>query len=1260
MPANKSANPNAFSVWTSTISFIAVLALLLPGCSGGGGDPASPDITGEDTPGIEDSQLTGASEPSEIQGNKAVWGMWDVIITEEAGLEIIPVRGVQYALDVNMFLQPPAGSLDNIGINIVNMEKLWNAGDVIVDVSLSHPFDGLTQFTGFDVLGVFIGTGSLVANSDTGLHYSAPRINPILKNADGYTRWMNPLEFTTPGLLGFTEGALGNKNVFWNSSLNPYKYFANGLGTTESIYNHFQSGVSISNRGSFITGTTNTRRYDLDFPMVGGFPDVRFQYVVVASWAEPTIIPPGSIPGDFPNKANMQEAFHVDVSTVGSTLYWNNMDDNGGNLYLTLEVYDWQGMGNTSGVAGEISQIVVESPNEFINQSNKLVFYPGDWIEQPKAAANSANLFLDLGQVNPQGPCPYDNDILITIVTREQADYNNGLGGAYPTQAVLSGYTRFFYDFGNVCNDPPVVYFDNCPENNLKVANKTFKWIGEDDVTPNEDLDFRYKLDDGPWSAWEVDLTQGYFENIPEGTHTVYVECRDSDGQVGMDYCDFTVQLPPEPQPPTVEFINCVNYVRTAVFTFNLDISDDFTQISFIKVRYSLNGGAWVNMPDGSTSITLNGLTSGGPNQLIVEVEDLDTMVDQAQCDFNVNFKPNVLIDNCPVLDLNVDNYTFSWTGTDPELDPLEYSYKLDTNPWSAWNAANSTNLTGLGSGAHTFYVRVRDITGGTDQTTCVFDVNFAPTISINNPPVQDVNTTSYLFTWTASDDLDSPLTMSYNVELDGVWQGWQNGITQYNWTVLPSGTRSFKVRVRDNGNPQLWAEDSLSFLVNYKPSVSVTNCPGGVWPSSDITMTWLGSDDNTPPAGLSYRWRLDAGAWSSWQLGTMSFPYTGLADGSHTFEVQARDTGNPQLVCSTIPATCGSCTFTIDSSCANPPPDVTGFVATDAGFGLNNREVQLNWDAIPGCVDWFDIEWREFSLTTFTYSWAPVQSVDGLQTGYLHTSARYGGTSNPIEYRIRARNVTGTSPSWTYVTGYPPLRNIYLAQWCWAEDSSGTNAATTWARAAFDFAAANEFWNKYGINFVSKNPGNFFWITDPEYQDLTGGEASTMHQTYGRVQQPDAINMYYVRYANGSLGTGYCVSWCPGFNSTTQNIYIVLAQNSSGSGNPIVSSHELGHGMARQWDIYQLDGNRNLIEDDPQTCLADDTWCTSPPATPWMFCDDLADYPYNPGASGKTPKQLMWYSFSGRPVADYDIIASQWTYHGWWISNYESNYPYP
>ena len=1274
MPVEKTLRSDfRYRTMQVVICFLA-LVMLMTGCGKKGGEnPAVPDVQ-SDTTASDTPALTGAADfdyPESIpgaHGGKALWGYYDISWSDESGFQVIPLRGVDYTFNINQFIQPPVNPLDTFQIKMINMEKLFLTGEVEVELSVRHPFPGMEEFTAFDLIGVVIGTGTYIAGSNTDIIYANPAFDPVLKNADGYTRWFNQAEFPIEGILGYTPGDLGNQGQTWGSTVNAYKYFAHGIYPTQSVPNYFHNASSISNRGAFRTSDNPSRNYKLDFPIVNGQLDVRFQYAFIVSWVEPNHIPPTNIPGDFPAEANMQEAFACDISTAGSTLYWNNMYDSGGDLVLTLEVFDWQLMTSPGGLVGQINSVILDSPDEFINGGNALSFHTGNWTQYDGSAPNSLKLVLEVDSVQPQGPCPYDNDVLITIVTGELGDYSNGLTFPHPEYGILSGYARLFYDMGNICNDPPILEFVNCPENGmLNVKNKTILWRGVDDVTPNKLLDFRFKLDNEPWSDWQTDRTQANLENLTEDDHVFWVECRDYDGQVSQSKCEFLVYIPPISNPPNVNFSNCTQYIHDVDHTFNLNISDDTTPISEMKVRFNLDATGWFDMPDGTTALDFYGLDPVMYHELIVEVEDKDGYKDQAICNFSVNFDPSVIIENCPAQDHNANSIIFQWSGGDPDPDVLNYETKLDTAPWMDQGASTTLTLLGLSSGNHVFYVRVSDGADGTDQDQCNFRINLPPTVNITNCPPADINITSYVFNWGATDDLDSPLTLEYNLELDGIWNGWQTGISSYNWAPLASGPHTFRVRVRDSGNPQLWTEDLCNFSVNFAPNVVIDNCPLNYVMADYYTFNWTGSDDIDGPATLSYSWRLDGAAWSAWQVGLNSIFLPGLTDEWHIFEVAVQDTGNPPLTCHGPPDVCAMCNFEVNSAAAILPGDVPMFNASDGDLTIPQyRRVHLTWTPAFGMVDWYDIE-RENYIDGTGWVWEPLVTVLGTATDYYDADARYSGPVDPINYRIKARNTSGPSINWIYDTGFPRPREVYLAFWCWAEDNLGTNAVTTWARAAADFNDTNYFWNQYGVNFVLAHPGNFNWMTNPAYRNLSGGEASMMHSDYGW-NFPKAINVYFVNETSpGRTWGAFCSVYCPGILHNTQNMYIADASQTRGippNEYEIVLAHELGHGMARIWDQYLLDtlGNGDGIYDasDGTSCLTTNTWCTAPPpGGPWMFCDDNACYPSAPGASGKIPKQLMWYSFA-TPVEDYDLYETQWFWVDWWLSNFEANYPFP
>ncbi|HDS31001.1 MAG TPA: hypothetical protein ENN67_08165, partial [Firmicutes bacterium] len=143
------------------------------------------------------------------------------------------------------------------------------------DISLTHPFETKPQLSGFDVKGILITPGTLAV----GPLVFADSDETELENADGYTRWWNPTEFTQPGLLGYTHGNLANSpGASLTATINPYKLFADILPATGSLALVSDAPLdSHMGRAVFSAGMTNTRRYRIRFPMDPG-PKVMYGY----------------------------------------------------------------------------------------------------------------------------------------------------------------------------------------------------------------------------------------------------------------------------------------------------------------------------------------------------------------------------------------------------------------------------------------------------------------------------------------------------------------------------------------------------------------------------------------------------------------------------------------------------------------------------------------------------------------------------------------------------------------------------------------------------------------------------------------------------------------------------------------------------------------------------------------------------------------------------------------------------------------------
>ncbi len=345
---------------TSRFSYLSLITLLATiialGCSGSANNDAGNPMSPDNWPG----DLTANREVTTSAGSHVLWGTWEIHI-ESTTLEvdIIPLRGASFNANITQFMQPPAAPINLIGVYIDSGASNISNGLFAVDISLSHPFPGMGQFSGFDVRGVFIADGSVSSLHYGGLTYADEDEGRLL-NADGWTRWWNPSEFTSYGtIFGYTPGSFSTPGFQGTASLNGYKYYCDGLGAEDELV------IDPDTRGFFSTVPgVNTRRFLIQFPSDGITPEVKFNYAVDASWDPPD---PDSIPNctpdDYSLSANCQEAYQISVADAGSTAWFVDSANNGGDLLFDITVYDWQSVENPDGVPGEVAAISIESPD---------------------------------------------------------------------------------------------------------------------------------------------------------------------------------------------------------------------------------------------------------------------------------------------------------------------------------------------------------------------------------------------------------------------------------------------------------------------------------------------------------------------------------------------------------------------------------------------------------------------------------------------------------------------------------------------------------------------------------------------------------------------------------------------------------------------------------------------------------------------------------------------------------------------------------
>lgn len=466
--------------------------------------------------------------------NAQLWGFWHVSIDPDSNtVDIIPLRGVEFAANVNTFLEPGGKPKNNLGIKVIHGESDFPNGLVVVDVSLTHPLP-YPQYSGFDVRGILIHNGTTLSKSDSSVTYGVTgnTNDAVLLNADGWTRWWNPQEFLTPGILGYKKGALSNFDKKPTAVINGYKCFADGLGATDNYREFVTKSENNKNRCWFTSGSTNTRRYRIQFPV--GQP-IKYDYCVFACWEEPDPAASGDPgkyeAGDFAISANCQEAFHLVVDTSGSNAYYVNPTTKGGKLNLKLEVFDWQAHLKGGSVNNEIAEIRIESRSSLINTANNTFVVQSSELPALNIGGSALSSTYNIDITNLNLTSSGDEQLLISVLSKAPSDYDSGFGAIFPGGAPLAAYTFAKVTIGNIlpCPIPTVTKmtpnaamintslndaliegmdFEYGPKLGVKLVSGSTQIIGTDikNVT-NQTLTADFNLMGAPANVYDVVVT---------------------------------------------------------------------------------------------------------------------------------------------------------------------------------------------------------------------------------------------------------------------------------------------------------------------------------------------------------------------------------------------------------------------------------------------------------------------------------------------------------------------------------------------------------------------------------------------------------------------------------------------------------------------------------------------------------------------------------------------------------------------------------
>jgi len=409
------------------VTFVIVIAAITLGCSSGMPGPIQQDL----------------DNPAPVQaldpGDTHLWGLFQITIDPETfKVESVPMRNVMFTANVTTFMnQNPLAMTFNINGIIPGPDYI----DVDIDVGLTHPFPGMPHYNGYDVRGIFMGDGSSAMLYNPELLYPMPGVDQMMLideadgfgGPDGYSRWYNVREFSIGGvaLFDYTHGKLASPGYSGTSTVNPYKYFADGLGTSEDLWSWMIENTDRD--GQFSSGATNARNYYLRFPNDKG---VTYAYAVIANWLS-------DLPEDHPS--NTTEAVAVLVED-NSDVWFVDPSSNGGSLNLDISIFDW---------ASEISAGVMENYDIIIESSvTGAVYYADDSVMTPVGGDENYSTYHV--EISANAVTRLDDNYYWVIVEYPDSDYSNVFGAM--NDAWDSPLAAFFRYELPVSNQSPCDY----------------------------------------------------------------------------------------------------------------------------------------------------------------------------------------------------------------------------------------------------------------------------------------------------------------------------------------------------------------------------------------------------------------------------------------------------------------------------------------------------------------------------------------------------------------------------------------------------------------------------------------------------------------------------------------------------------------------------------------------------------------------------------------------------------------------------------
>ena len=608
--------------WIPIILTVMLFGTLLTGCGSRGTpvDASLPDIT---------DQSGNAAQSTD--GTTFTLGYYDIYFDiQNQEFEAVFNRNASFTLNIVPFLNqmtiPQYGiTFDNIVIH--NDDPLFLGVDV--EFSVYHPFPGYPQYDAYDMRGVLIGNGAKTLEYNS-LRTEEHGTDVWMKNADGYTRWFNPTDFTTELIFGYAPG--GYQNLAGDSQVNPYKYYGKHLGKDDDLWSWLTIGPNYD--GIFESGSGRTMEIEFQLPPAG--IGIMFGYAVVVTWEEQ-----GPTGPYYP--VHCPEAVAAQVTQTPDVWYDPNTGNSGGSLILDIDLFGWDYQPSIVKIESSVLDGIAEF--DFDTYAGEGGEHYSTWHVESEATTLTSN----------------ENHYYWVIAEYGDFDYKNGLPEIPSADGPLAAFFRYECIVSDV-NPTIEVLVPNGGEVWFFGQSYDIEWTSNA-ITGNVNIE--YSPDNGgTWNAVAMNTTDDGIEAwIPQasdasaGQGLIKIASVDMPTVSDISDAPFTIEETPsitviEPNGGEVwPVFSSQDILWSSTGTVgNVDIYysiDDFGSDNNVIVNNTPNTGSytWLVPDDQSTTVKVKVEEVGGTG--IFDISDDYFEIGEPNCEFGstgFNLSTNQLV----------------------------------------------------------------------------------------------------------------------------------------------------------------------------------------------------------------------------------------------------------------------------------------------------------------------------------------------------------------------------------------------------------------------------------------------------------------------------------------------------------------------------------------------------------------------------------------------------------------------------------------